>query len=106
MSKRPNLADIAAAAGSIRRQSQPASPPLVPIVHERDGRDALSPKAKARLGMKQVAGHFPEEVAWQLRELAVEQRVTVQELLGEALNDLFQKHGKPELLPGRRSDLS
>ena len=46
---------------------------------------------------KQIAGHCPVEVAWQLRELAVEHRTTVQALLGEALNDLFQKHGKPEI---------
>ncbi|WP_235031652.1 ribbon-helix-helix domain-containing protein [Geminicoccus flavidas] len=52
--------------------------------------------------MKQVAGHFPAEVAWQLRELAVAERTTVQDLLGEALNDLFQKYGRPELLPRRR----
>ena len=52
--------------------------------------------------MKQVAGHFPAEVAWQLRELAVTERTTVQDLLGEALNDLFQKYGRPELLPRRR----
>jgi hypothetical protein len=53
-----------------------------------------------------VAGHFPEEVAWQLRELALERRSTVQELLGEALNDLFQKYGKPELAPTQRKGLS
>jgi hypothetical protein len=36
-------------------------------------------------------------VAWQLRELAVARRTTVQNLLNEALNDLFAKHGKPEI---------
>jgi hypothetical protein len=56
-------------------------------------------KAKSRAGTRQIAGHFPAEVAWQLRELAVAQRTTVQHLLGEALNDLFQKHGRPEIVP-------
>ena len=59
------------------------------------------PRARTRSARtKQIAGHFPEEVAWQLRELAVERRATVQALLGEALNDLFQKHGKPEIATG------
>ena len=55
-------------------------------------------------GIHEIAAHFPAEVAWQLRALAVERRTTVQALLGEALNDLFQKHGKPEIVPvGRES---
>lgn len=96
---RPNLADIAAAAGSTRRVPQPESASPVSAGHE-EQRSAIS-KPKARHGTKQVAAHFPEDAAWQLRELAVEQRATVQDLLGEALNDLFQKYGKPELLPRR-----
>ncbi len=101
MTKRPNLADITAAAGSTRRMSQHASaPPPGPVEHEGQGRGG-APRPKTRRGTKQVAAHFPEDAAWQLRELAVEQRATVQDLLGEALNDLFQKYGKPELLPSR-----
>ena len=73
---------------------------------EGEGRHAPSAKPKARSGTKQVAGHFPEEVSWQLRQLGLEQRTSVQELLGEALNDLFQKYGKPELAPPRRRTLS
>ena len=38
-------------------------------------------------------------MAWQLRALAVERKTTVQNLMAEALNDLFAKHGKPELAP-------
>ena len=106
MSKRPNLADITAAAGSTRRQPLAAAPAAPLPTQEEEGRDILSAKPKARSGAKQVAGHFPEEVSWQLRQLALEQRSSVQELLGEALNDLFQKYGKPELVPPRRRDLS
>ncbi len=54
---------------------------------------------RTRIGTKQVAAHFPEEVAWQLRGLAVERRTTVQGLMAEALNDLFAKYGKPEVAP-------
>ena len=106
MSKRPSLADVAAAAGSTRRQPLPPQAPVVHEVSPSEGRGAVAPKAKSRSGTKQVAAHFPEEVAWQLRELAVDQRVTVQELLGEALNDLFQKYGKPELAPARQKGTS
>jgi hypothetical protein len=63
------------------------------------GQAAAPPRQHAGRGTKQVAAHFPAEVAWQLRELAVERPTTVQALIGEALNDLFQKHGKPEIVP-------
>ena len=106
MSKRPNLAEITAAAGSTRRQAVIPAPAAAPPAREEEGRGVSSAKAKPRAGMRQVAGHFPEEVSWQLRELAVEQRTSVQELMGEALNDLFQKYGKPELAPPRRRGLS
>ena len=107
MSKRPNLADIAAAAGSIRRPPPPAPAVVRPDQTQAgEGREVAGSKPPSRSGTKQVAGHFPAEVAWQLRELAVEQRATVQELLGEALNDLFQKYGKPELAPARQKGLS
>jgi hypothetical protein len=41
-------------------------------------------------------------VAWQLRALAVDRKTTVQNLVAEALNDLFAKYGKPELAPVER----
>ncbi|MGE3875518.1 MAG: ribbon-helix-helix domain-containing protein [Parvibaculaceae bacterium] len=90
--KKPNLAEIARAAGSARRHLlAPVEEPVLP---------AERPKqAPSRAGTKQIAAHFPDEVAWQLRELAVHRRTTVQHLVGEALNDLFQKHGLPEIVP-------
>ncbi|MGE3335899.1 MAG: ribbon-helix-helix domain-containing protein [Rhodospirillaceae bacterium] len=101
MSKqRPNLADITAAAGSTRRTTEPESHSL----ETGDPKpERSSPRVSTRAaGTKQIAAHFPAEVSWQLRELAAERRTTVQALLGEALNDLFQKHGKPEIAPLER----
>ena len=100
MSKRPNLAAVAAAAGSTRRgaDAPPAFFPEPEPVQEAPGRAM----AKTRMGTKQVAAHFPEDVAWQLRALAVERKTTVQNLMAEALNDLFAKHGKPEVAPIER----
>jgi hypothetical protein len=99
MNKRPSLVDVANAAGSTRRREPPASPPPA----EEPAPAAARPLASTRRGTRQVAAHFPEDVAWQLRELAVQQRMTVQDLLAEALNDLFAKHGKPEIAPLERS---
>jgi antitoxin-like ribbon-helix-helix protein len=92
MSKKPNLAAIVEAAGSTRRAALPNHP--TEVVEQ----DAVeSRRTNPRAGLKQIAGHFPPEVAWQLRALAVEHRTTVQALLSQALNDLFQKYGKPEI---------
>jgi hypothetical protein len=103
MSKqRPNLADIAAAAGSTRKTAptEPAPLPIPENDHARKRGERTQSRVNTRpAGTKQIAGHFPAEVSWQLRELALERRTTVQALLGEALNDFFQKHGKPEIAP-------
>ena len=50
-----------------------------------------------RVGKVSVTGHFAPEVRRQLKRLAADADTTVQALLGEALNDLFAKHGLPEL---------
>jgi hypothetical protein len=58
------------------------------------------PKPKAvpqpgRQGTKTIAGHFAPPVSKQLKQLALDRDSNVQELLREAVNDLFRKHGKP-----------
>ena len=71
MSRKPNLAAVVEAAGSTRRSGvpEPAEALLTakPLLAE-------PAKAKTRHSTKQIAGHFPEGVAWQLRELAVERQ--------------------------------
>jgi hypothetical protein len=94
--KRPDLSAVIAASGSTRRQEHLVpSATSMPVPPERS-------TARTRIGTKQIAAHFPADVAWQLRALAVERRSTVQDLLAEALNDLFAKHGKPEIAPLER----
>jgi len=97
VSKRPNLAAVAAAAGSTRRSDTGSEPALVALVEREVREQPAAPKT--RVGTKQIAAHFPEDVAWQLRALAVERKTTIQNIMAEALNDLFAKHGKPEIAP-------
>ena len=49
-------------------------------------------RSPARQGKKLVGGHFDPAVSRQLKQLALDNDTTVQELLREALNDLFTKH--------------
>lgn len=57
-----------------------------------------------RAGKTNITGYFDKPVKWELQDLATERsralgrKVTAQELLGEALNDLFKKYGKAEIV--------
>ena len=75
------------------------APPLPPARKQ-------GPISAARPGREEktnITGYFDRPVKWELQELATERsrnlgrKVTTQELLAEALNDLFKKYGKPEL---------
>ena len=57
-----------------------------------------------REGKSNVTGYYPPEVKKQLRLLAAEHDTTIQNLLAEALNDLFAKNGKPEIAPLEKKD--
>ena len=51
----------------------------------------------SRAGTRHIGGHFPPEVAKQLRQLAVDEDTTHQKLLGEALDLLFQSRRLPTI---------
>jgi len=44
-----------------------------------------------------IGGHFAPEVQQQVRIIAASQDTTIQSLLSEALNDLFEKQGYPRI---------
>lgn len=50
----------------------------------------------SRAGKKLIAGHFDPDVHRQLKQLSVNADTSIQALLAEALDDLFQKHGVPQ----------
>lgn len=102
MNKRPNLAAVAQAAGSTRRPAAPPSSSIEATPPAEAALAVLRERPPSRRGKRQIAAHFPEDVAWQLRGLAVELRMTVQDVLAVALNDFFARHGKPEIAPLER----
>lgn len=57
------------------------------------------PKEKRldRVGKRATLFQLPAAAKKQLAILAIELETTQQELLSEALNDLFRKHGKPPI---------
>lgn len=59
----------------------------------------VSPSRAGRESKTNVTAYFPLAVKKQLRLLAAEEDTTIQNLLAEALNDLFAKRGKPEIAP-------
>jgi hypothetical protein len=57
----------------------------------------------SRAGTKAITVHFPEIVRRQLKALAAEQGRDVADMVAEALNLLFVKYRRPELVP-RKSE--
>ena len=72
----------------------PEQPVPSPGVRPRPG--ASPPPSRA--GKASVTAYFAPAVRRQLRRLAADRDTTLQALLGEAVNDLFAKHGLPELV--------
>lgn len=62
----------------------------------RSGKAKAAPKP-SRASTKLIGGHFAPEYSTQLRIIAAEENTTLQNLLTEALNDLFVKKGKARL---------
>jgi hypothetical protein len=82
-------------------------PSLAAALHEASGRrppvsedaagkgeEAAHRRPFGRHGKKIISGHFDPAVSRQLKQMALDGNSNVQELLAEALNDLFAKHGK------------
>ena len=96
MPKAPDLGQAILEQASRRRPSgKPAAAEEPPSASP-----AAEPRAvrqPSRVGKASVTGYFPPAVRRQLRHLAADSDATIQALLAEALNDLFAKHGLPEI---------
>jgi hypothetical protein len=54
-----------------------------------------APVPPSRVGKVAIGGHFPPAISRHLRMIAAERDRTIQDLLAEALSDLFKKLGRP-----------
>jgi hypothetical protein len=58
---------------------------------------AVSPTPSNRLGKKSITGWFDAEVLKQLKMIGLDKDKSIQQMVGEALNDYFAKNGKPQI---------
>ena len=84
MSKRPQL-DVVA----LGRAAGPTHNPVDRLEDRRNGRREVQ---GSRAGKVQIQGYFPPSTRKRLKLLSVTSGRTMEELLAEALDDLFAKH--------------
>jgi Antitoxin-like ribbon-helix-helix len=90
---------------ALKPLSNNAAPPAAVENSAPAGRAKNRHYRPSREGMENLTGYFPPAVKNQMLELSVERRkatghkVTIQDLIAEAVNDLFAKYGKPEIAP-------
>ena len=100
MSARPSLsARLAQAAGPAAAPApviatSPPAPSQRPARARKAAETPAMAPAKARVGKTMVAGYFSPEMARAVKLLAVERGVTVQALIGEALDLVLRQAGK------------
>jgi hypothetical protein len=94
--------NLAARLHKQEEEAASATPPdIQPDTLARRTRDAR----KDRQGMVNIAAWFPMRVKFELEEIRLERsrklgrKVTTQEIMAEAYNDLFKKYGRAELAP-------
>ena len=79
------------------QQSGGKLPPSEPEVKEKGRAPVGRQQSPSRVGKKPVTVYYGKEAHLQLKILAAENDTTIQELHEEALNALFEKHGKPPI---------
>lgn len=88
---KPNLRQ----ALSQRPAQQPAPAPTAPKAADQPGRQPYRPD---RAGKKFIGGWFDKAVHKQLNIMSAEMERDIEDLVGEALNEFFAKHRRPELV--------
>ena len=91
MRHKPSLAEALKPHDRAPRATAAVAEPL----RDRRGTTTLPP---SRAGKKALIGYFHPEVSKQLKQMTLDyDRRSVQDLLREALNDLFRKYKKPPI---------
>ena len=96
---KPNLA------AALAQKQEPETP--APVQKTAAAPAQAKVKNPARQNQINIAGWFPLPVKFALDELKLKRQrelgrtVTIQELMGEAYNEIFKKYGMPEVAPVR-----
>ena len=92
MSKKASLSS------ALMQASGRSTPPTKPAVLEKPKAAPTptnGPASPSREGKKAIAGFFDPAVSRQLKQIGLERGdISVQDMLKEALNDFFTKHGR------------
>jgi hypothetical protein len=88
---------LSAAAGHAFSRPTSSTPILEPQPPEKARPHSLRTVPPSREGKKPVTGFFSPEVSRQIKKFALDQDKTMQDLLQEALNDLFRKYDLPPI---------
>jgi hypothetical protein len=99
MSKRKPI-DISAFAAAARPQGDPVAKATTPEPERLLEAPSTTSKAAAssRASRVQIQGYFPAETRRRLKVLAAQEGRTIEELLGEAINELLEKRRRDALL--------
>lgn len=81
---------------ALRKEAEqpPAKEAATPKAAPAGGKTTVKP---GREGKRNITGYFAPPVAKQFKQLALTQDVTVQDLLAEAINDIFAKYRLPQI---------
>ncbi len=83
------------------KKSEEGTTPDVPV--EKTTTTASAHARPSRKGVKHVGGYFEPQVSKQLRQIALDEDSSVQNLLAEAIDMLFHSRQKPTI--ARKSEM-
>ena len=95
--KKPSLAEALqpmdrAANGSAKPAAK--APEAAPTARKRPAGETRALVQPGRVGKKPLIGYYSPECIKQFKQITLDRDTTQQDLLAEALNDLFHKYGK------------
>ncbi|MGC2209288.1 MAG: ribbon-helix-helix domain-containing protein [Candidatus Korobacteraceae bacterium] len=97
MSK-PSLQEAMSRAAHRKPYGRAPQLPHAEVVQQTTAATEKSPsRPKSRIGKKVISGFFEKEASRQLSKLAIDQDRTNEDLLREAINDLFAKYHLPSI---------
>ena len=90
MQKKTSLASVLRQSSDSQKESTVADKTA-----EKSRTASLTPSN--RIGKKSITGWFDADVLKQLKMIGLDKDMSIQQMVGEALNDYFAKNGKPQI---------